>query len=240
MAIPIEILPQPDDNTCGPTSLHTIYTYYGDDITLQQVIDEVEYLHNGGTLGCMLANHALGRGYEVTIYTYNLNIFDPTWFGHEAFYIKNKLEQQSKFKMGKKLHAATKAYSRFLDMGGSLKYEVLKPRLIRKYLNKEVPILTGLSSTYLYGSMREYGENMDYDDLRGEPSGHFVVLNGYDKVNRTISVADPLHDNPMADGHIYETGIDRLINAILLGIITYDANLIVITPGSKRSNFSGS
>lgn len=234
LAIPIEILPQPDENTCGPTSLHTIYSYYGDDITLQQVIDEVEYLHNGGTLGSLLANHALDRGYEVTIYTYNLNIFDPSWFGHEAFYIKNKLEQQSKFKREKKLHAATKAYSRFLDLGGRLKYEVLKPGLIRKYLRKEVPILSGLSSTYLYGSMREYGENMDYDDLRGEPSGHFVVLNGYDKVNRTISVADPLHNNPMADGHIYETEIDRLINAILLGIITYDANLIVITPSSKK------
>jgi len=101
-------------------------------------------------------------------------------------------------------------------------------------LNKRVPILTGLSSTYLYGSMREYGENLDYDDLRGEPSGHFVVLNGYDKNRRTISVADPLHSNPLGEGPIYETEIDRLINAILLGIVTYDANLIVITPASEQ------
>jgi hypothetical protein len=235
LAIPIEILPQPDESTCGPTALHTVYTYYGDQISLQEVIAEVEYLPEGGTLGCMLANHALGRGFDVTIYTYNLNIFDPSWFGHEAFYIKNKLEQQSYFKRGEKLAAAAKAFSKFLDLGGRLKYEVLKPALIRKYLRKEVPILTGLSSTFLYGSIREYGEDMEYDDLRGEPSGHFVVLNGYDKDKRMISVADPLHNNPMGEGHIYETEIDRLINAILLGIITYDANLIVITPGTKRS-----
>lgn len=230
LAIPVEILPQPDDNTCGPTSLYTIYSYYRDTIALQQVIDEVEQLEGGGTLGCMLANHALDRGYDATIYTYNLNIFDPTWFGHESFYIKNKLEQQAQFKHSKKLHTATQAYSKFLDLGGSLKYEVLRPALIRRFLCKKVPLLTGLSSTYLYGSMREYGPNMDYDDLRGDPSGHFVVLNGYNKEECTISIVDPLHNNPMAEGHKYETGIDRLINAILLGIITYDANLIVITP----------
>ncbi len=233
-AIPLNILPQPDDTTCGPTSLHTVYTYYGDEITLQQVIDEVEYLEDGGTLGCMLANHALDRGYQATIYTYNLNIFDPTWFGHERFFIKNKLELQSQHKKDPKLQVASKAYTRFLDGGGTLKYEVLKPSLIRRYLNKRMPILTGLSSTYLYGSMREHGENMDYDDLRGEPSGHFVVLNGHDKTKRTISVADPLHTNPLGEGPIYETEIDRLINAILLGIVTYDANLIVITPETAQ------
>lgn len=236
-AIPLDILPQPDDSTCGPTSLHTIYTYYGDDITLKQVIDEVEYLEDGGTLGCLLANHALNRGYKATIYTYNLNIFDPTWFGHEQFFIKNKLELQSQHKKNPKLQAATNAYRSFIDNGGILKYEVLKPSLIRSYLNRREPILTGLSSTYLYGSMREYGENMDYDDLRGEPSGHFVVLTGYDKTNRTITVADPLHTNPLGEGPIYETGIDRLINAILLGIVTYDANLVVITPESEEGNF---
>jgi len=233
-AIPLNILPQPDDTTCGPTSLHTVYSYYGDEITLGQVIDEVEYLQDGGTLGCMLANHALERGYKATIYTYNLNIFDPTWFGHEQFFIKKKLELQSHHKQNPKLLEATKAYSKFLEGGGIIRHEVLKPSLIRRYLNKRVPILTGLSSTYLYGSMREYGENLDYDDLRGEPSGHFVVLNGYDKKRRTISVADPLHSNPLGEGPIYETEIDRLINAILLGIVTYDANLIVITPASEQ------
>lgn len=236
-AIPLEILPQPDESTCGPTSLHTIYSYYRDDISLQSVIEEVEQLEGGGTLGCMLANHALGKGYDVTIYAYNLNIFDPTWFGHESFYIKNKLKQQTQFKHSRKLRAATKAYSKFLDLGGTLKYEDLTPLLIRKYLKKGIPLLAGLSSTYLYGSMREHGANLDYDDLRGEPSGHFVVLNGYDKERRTVSVADPLHDNPLGEGHLYETRIFRLINAILLGIITYDANIIVITPKSGRSGF---
>lgn len=233
--LPLNILPQPDNSTCGPTSLHTIYSYYGDEIPLAQVIKEIDYLHDGGTLGCMLANHALRRGYRVTIYTYNLSIFDPSWFGHESFFIKNKLEQQLQFKPVSKLREATNAYTEFLDNGGILKYKVLKATLLRNYLDKGIPLLAGLSATYLYGSMREYGDAMHYDDIRGEPTGHFVVLNGYDKVKHTISVADPLLANPMAEGHEYETDIDRMINAILLGILTYDANIIVIAPKESDS-----
>lgn len=129
---------------------------------------------------------------------------------------------------------ANNAYARFLDLGGEIKFEDLRPALLRNYLKQGVPLLAGLSATYLYRSMREYGPEMEYNDLRGEPSGHFVVLAGYDKMSRTVRVADPLLDNPLAEGHLYETNIDRLINAILLGIITYDANLIVIKPSKEE------
>ena len=76
----LKILTQPDDSTCGPTSLHAVYQYFDDDISLDQVIKEVSFLEEGGTLAVMLGCHALKRGYKVKIYTYNLHVFDPTWF----------------------------------------------------------------------------------------------------------------------------------------------------------------
>lgn len=42
------MLPQPDDATCGPTCLHAIYQYYGDDIALGQVTEGVKGLQSGG------------------------------------------------------------------------------------------------------------------------------------------------------------------------------------------------
>lgn len=75
-----DIKAQPDDTTCGPTCLHALYQYYNDSIALKEVVDEVKSLKTGGTLAVMLGNHALQRGYNAHIYTYNLNIFDPTWF----------------------------------------------------------------------------------------------------------------------------------------------------------------
>jgi hypothetical protein len=33
----------------------------------------------------------------------------------------------------------------------------------------------------------------------------------------------------------YQVGIHRLINAILLGIVTYDANILIIEPSRKST-----
>lgn len=60
--------------------------------------------------------------------------------------------------------------------------------------------------------------------------GHFVVLSGYDPEHREVTVADPLHNNPRYGSPYYGVGVERLISSILLGIVTYDANLLVITP----------
>ena len=106
----IKILTQPNDVTCGPTSLHAVYNYYGDIVSLQDVIREVPSLKGGGTLAVMLATHALKRGYNTKIYTYNLRVFDPTWFNSKTTDLISKLEKQLQYKKGKKFEDATLAY----------------------------------------------------------------------------------------------------------------------------------
>jgi hypothetical protein len=78
--LPIVIERQPDYTTCGPTSLHAVYHYYGDPIDLPAVIAETPALPTGGTLGVHLAVHALRRGYEVDMWACGVRHFDPTWF----------------------------------------------------------------------------------------------------------------------------------------------------------------
>ena len=46
----LEIQPQPDDTTCGPTCLHAVYRFFQDTISLDQVIAECTQLEGGGTL----------------------------------------------------------------------------------------------------------------------------------------------------------------------------------------------
>jgi hypothetical protein len=223
----LEVLPQPDDTTCGPTCLHAVYRYFDDDIELARVIAEVPPLPEGGTFAVWLACHALRRGYRATIYTYNLQVFDPTWFA-ETTDIPARLAAQRRFKRDRRLAFYTEAYLEFFRLGGKLIFRDLSPSLIRRLLKRGTPILTGLSATYLYACSREY--NDQYDDVRGVPQGHFVVLCGYDPQRREVMVADPLHDNPGYGSPYYRVAISRLITAILLGIVTYDANLLVITP----------
>lgn len=227
-------MPQPDDTTCGPTCLHAVYRYYRERVSLQKVIHEVTRLEDGGTLAVWLGAHALKNGYDATLYTFNLKVFDPTWF-KPGVDIRAKLEEQLKHKKSPKLRAASRAYAEFVELGGRLEgFHALTPGLIRKYLKQHKPILTGLSATYLYAQAREIGDTNQPDDVRGEPAGHFVVLCGYDAEERRVLIADPYHANPMAKGHFYELGIDRVITAILLGVLTYDGNLLVIEPKDSR------
>ncbi len=230
----LEIDPQPDDTTCGPTCLHAVYRYHGDDVSLDEVIASTGKLADGGTLAVLLAQHALERGYRATIYTYNLQVFDPTWFASPGVDLSERLKRQLEVKKARKLRAATRAYLRFVELGGKLAFEDLTDDLLRRYLDRSVPILTGLSATFLYRSAREFGPDDEPDDIRGLPVGHFVILSGYDRSRRRVRISDPFHPNPVSETQHYEVDIDRVIGAIFLGTLTYDGNLLVLERERER------
>lgn len=234
-SLAIPILAQPDDTTCGPTCLQAIYRYYGDDAPLDAVIGEVETLPGGGTLAALLGCHALKRGYAAKLYTFDLTVFDSTWFTGEPADLPQKLSDQLRYKPRVRIQEATAAYLRFLELGGRIRFEDMTASLIRGILKRDRPILAGLSATYLYRTARERDENgvMIFDDLRGEPSGHFVVISGYDMERRTTHIADPLLPNPISASQYYEVTLNHLVCAVMLGIITCDANLLVLSPRKK-------
>lgn len=235
--IDLTILAQPDDVSCGPTCLHALYKHYGDtEFTIEQVMRQIQRLDHGGTLIEILACHALKRGYAATIYTFHVQMFDPTWFAadggsHSNDDMVERLRQQLAAKKGEhRLKAATKAMIEFLELGGEVKMKDLTARLISEPIASGVPIITGLSSTYLYRQRREFGPKNTEDDIRGEPQGHFVMVIGYDRGKREVLIADPLDPNPPFHTSKYRLSIDRLMNAVLLGILTHDANLLIIRP----------
>jgi len=200
------------------------------------VIREVPTLRQGGTLGVMLGNHALSRGYKASLYTYNLMIFDPTWF-RPGTDLQEKLRLRDHVSSHAKQKLAIRSYMEFLQRGGQIRYEDLSRNLLRHFLKSGLPILTGLSSTYLYRSMRVTEDDKD-DDIHGEVQGHFVVLSGCDQVSHTVHVADPYSQNPLTGTNLYVTDMDRLIGAILLGVITYDANLLILEPPVGKKELS--
>lgn len=226
----LEILPQPTVTTCGPTCLHAVYRFYGDDVDLATLIDEVPALLGGGTLAVQLGRHALRRGYRAQIHTLNLQVFDPTWFQEPRPDLRAKLIARGQVKDDPRLQYAVEAYTDFLDLGGQVAMRAFTPRLLREILRQGRPILAGLSSTWLYQHAREWGDDCHEDDVQGDPAGHFVVLAGYDRARKLIEIADPWRPNPVAHDHYYEVPVAHAIHSILLGILTYDANLLVVTP----------
>jgi hypothetical protein len=227
LALPLQA--QPTDTSCGPTCLQAVYAFYGDSTTVEQLIEEVPSIEGGGTLAVLLGLHALRRGYRATLYTYNLRIFDPSWFHPRRVDLALKLREQLKHRSGKR-RQAIQACLDFVTHGGEVFFEDLTGALIRRQLQHDRPILTGLSATFLYRAARVVPDNDVEDDVCGEPLGHFVVLHGYKASNQTVLVADPYETNPLARRRSYEVPMNRLINAILLGVLTYDGNLLIIRP----------
>lgn len=225
LQLPVEILPQPDEATCGPTCLHAVYHYWGRQEPLPEVIARTGKLQRGGTVAVFLACDALRQGFEATIYTFNLLVFDPSWFVGKVDIAERLLRQCTQKPGDQRVQEVTPGYVEFLRLGGRLRLTDLSRYLLRGLLRRRLPIITGLSSTYLYRATREYGPLDQADDIRGAPGGHFVVLTGYDRPARQVLVADPY--GPARD---YWLKIDRAVGAILLGIVTHDANLLIIHP----------
>lgn len=223
---------QPDEVSCGPTCLQAVYSHFGEELPIERITSEVEMLREGGTLSVLLGQHALRRGYRALLYSFNLAVFDPTWAELPPRELREKLAEQALVRREPKRRRAISAYVEFLDLGGTVRLGELSGRLLRRYLDRGLPILTGLSATYLYQRPRELADGTD-DDLRGEPAGHFVVLCGYDRAARKVLVADPLHPNELSHEGTYEVGFDRLVGAIFLGVLSYDANLLIIEPKAK-------
>lgn len=232
----IDVQQQPNETTCGPTALQAVYKYFGLDIPLETLIKEVHSFEDGGTLAVWLGCHALSQGFDAVLYSCNLQLLDPSWFSGQKVDLVDKLTKQLKYKNDYKLQRTSQAFIDFIKLGGHVELEDVSRELLRKYLSHGLPILTGLSNTFLYREKREVPPEQHSDDLRGVPTGHFVVLSGYDREKKLVYVSDPMERNPYS-ARRYEVHIDRVICSILLGVLTYDANFLVIR--KKKAGHAG-
>jgi hypothetical protein len=228
---------QPDDVTCGPTSLRKVYAFYGMEFELDEVLETLERNEDGGTLAVFLGMAALREGFRTRIYSYDLQIFDPTWAGLPSAELVRKIRARFDFLEDATRKRAAVAYVRYLEMGGELAFDDLTPSLLKSIIDRGHPILAGLSATYLYGFARERWDELKGrlvdDDVAGDPTGHFVVIGGYDQWGRVLTVLDPSAHVPTSPGARVRVGAERLINSILLGDVTYDAVLLEVWPADE-------
>jgi hypothetical protein len=236
--LPVPRFLQPDDVTCGPTCLRKVYHFYGLDLPLEEVLGEIDRNEDGGTLAVFLGNSALRRGFRARIFSYNLRIFDPTWAGLPMETLAIKIERRIPHLRTEKAVRLARDYLRFLEIGGEIRFDELTPKLLKGILNRDHPVLAGLSATHLYKMPRERHDPATHalldDDVAGDPVGHFVVITGYEHWGRRFTVRDPSEHVPVAEDGRQVVDAQCLINAILLGDLTYDAVLLEIWPGEGR------
>ncbi len=194
---------------------------------------EIARNDNGGTLGVFLGQAALELGYDATIYSYNLRVCDPTWSELTPSRLADKLAARAEVVDEAKLAETIDAYAHFVRAGGQVRFDNLSRELLVSLLEERRPVVVGLSATYLYQTARENPATGAVDDVGGEPEGHFLVVSGYRQHGRHFVVSDPYRGLPMTVTGTYEVGAQRLLNAILLGDLTYDGVLLVVAPRSS-------
>ena len=189
----------------------------------------------GGTVSIHLAVHALRRGYQATTWVSNVNYWDPTWFQKEtdlAAKIRARFAAKG-WNESERHRTALGAVEEYLAHGGKYTWGDLSPERIANVLGQGLPILAGTNGVYLYQCMRETESGPN--DITGDPYGHFIVVCGYRSSDNSVSVADPLMDNPAHGTNYYRASVHRLIGAIFLGAASDDANCLVIHPKGWRA-----
>lgn len=227
MKLDLHVTQQPDDESCGITCLKAIYEYYAHPTSLATLKHEIEHWRTGGTVAVNLARHALAHGYDAEIYTYNLKIFDPTWKDLPPKELSQKLRQRQGRVRSVKQKEVIRFYQDFLRKGGQVRFDDLDEDLMGRLFRLHKPIICGLSATYLYQQSRETHDNEE-DDVGGHPVGHFVVVSAWDPHTRMVTIQDPLRKNPFSETGTYRLPFVKFSNAVMLGILTYDENLLAI------------
>ena len=213
-----------------------MYRYWGDQEPLQTIIARMYRLEQGGTFAVFLGCDALRKGYGAAIYTYNVTVFDPTWFTRNVD-IAERLTKQREVKSDERLQVATSGYLQFLQLGGRLRFADLSQVLVRALLRFRLL----QRSAALHLSVRV----LNPDGSSSSPgisdmgqSGHgtqdYAMAGSFSRARRHVLVVDPYQPNPYGEAHEYWISIDRVVTAILLGIVTHDANLLVVYPRRKR------
>ena len=72
-----------------------------------------------------MGSHALQRGYECTLYTFNLHVFDPTWFVLEPLALHASLEARREHVGDQRARDAIDASMPYLELGGEVRVVVV-------------------------------------------------------------------------------------------------------------------
>ena len=94
------MLQQPDEATCGPTCLHAVFRYWGDDEALDSVIGRAERLEHGGTLAVFLACDAASVDHDMCLgwsefSDADLVRFYKNWFSEEITIATSQPESEA-------------------------------------------------------------------------------------------------------------------------------------------------
>jgi hypothetical protein len=194
---------QPTNNSCAQSALSMLLSYYGVNLTPQQIMAEVPVMKNDlgedcGTINQNLATWCLGQGFKVVMYTADFQVIDLSWARLEKAELLNRLALVQDYRLVPSLGPVmsklyVRSYIDFLTAGGDL---YIRPFMTTELLNNLLasgPILACVCYQVFYNTGRSKDIALrasELDDLHGRLTTHSVVIYGRNNEDNYL-IADP-------------------------------------------------
>jgi len=177
-----------EKNMCGPSSLQQVLEYYGRKISLKDILANVK-MFPFGTPPPYLAIGAKKLGYKVRLISFDVNYVDPSWKNSPKNEIIEKLKKRLPTIKNRIINRRTKGLIMALESGVELDIKIPSEKILIKYMKRGIPPIITLSYNVLHDYKRKLNDKLD--DVKGLPTGHYVVVSGYDDNN--FIVTDPFN-----------------------------------------------
>ncbi len=205
---------------CGPTCLAEVMEFYTKEkFDIKDLVKESKSPYKNMDWFFLFGMSALKRGFKVKIITVSTEILDPSWISLNPKKLVRKMKKRIKYLEGRKrkdryliewnLEPLKKAV-KFIEAGGELIFSLITIDLLKYFVKKKMPIIVPVNENIFYGIKRTKDD--EYDDIRGYPSGHIVVISGYAKKDFIITDSERLSEKEKGKT---KRKTDLMLNSIL-------------------------
>ena len=201
------------DSTCGPSCLVAIYESLGEKVDKQTILNELNISDSDYTYLPQIARHMLKRNLEIKLISPNSYVFSPEWAQLSREQVITELRDWIVLN-AKNEWLLTAIHSLFfLEEGGTVEITDLTTELLDSHLDAGWSLLCLVEPSWLWGK-RKIAKKAEYDSVRGNADGHFIVV--YDRTETEYIISDPYPTSLPGKEHTYQVDKARLITATYL------------------------
>lgn len=197
-------------------ALHYAYRHHRVNIDFHDLVNSLEFDGDRECLGATLARHAVSRGHEVWMATWNIDLLAPSLFEEDD--LEEALQDELEL-LVQEQHPGADGVAHHLSIvqgGVQLTMPDVTFELLAHLSRRYGVLLASVDADYLaLGTQRD-------------PGSAWVVIRGCDPLNREVILSDSA--DPRLGQPLYRETMTRLLPAITL---SPEANLIALRPWKR-------
>jgi len=206
---------------CGPVCLLNVYNHFKIKTSLEKIMTELNVTEENPTHLPQLARHLANNKLKTLFISSNPHTVSPNWKGKNKDAIIPMLKEWILLNYNHEWQRAALFLLFYLQEGGEILITDMTTEIIDKYLALGYIIVTCLEQSWLWDKRKILGKQ-EYDDVKGNARGHFVII--YGEENNKYLVSDPFPTRLKEREGIYSVSKDTM----LVSTLTWGAQILAI------------